>query len=109
MPLSLTSSAGKKAAGSSHNERQNMNCRSRINTTMSANDLLLNYHDAVIYRSDLALLDSQTDWLNDACINFQMTRLRQAATTTQEKVTDPNRQGKGTDVVEILEDLFLDP
>lgn len=30
---------------------------------------LLNYHDAVVRASDLALLDSPTAWLNDACIN----------------------------------------
>lgn len=33
-------------------------------------DLVLNYNDAVIYGSDLALVQSRTAWLNDACINF---------------------------------------
>lgn len=37
---------------------------------------LLNYHDAVVRASDLALLDSPTAWLNDACINFRLTRLQ---------------------------------
>lgn len=33
-------------------------------------DIVLNYNDAVIYGSDLALVQSRTAWLNDACINF---------------------------------------
>ena len=33
-------------------------------------DLVLNYNDAVIYGSDLALVQSKTAWLNDACVNF---------------------------------------
>lgn len=41
------------------------------------NRLLLNYHDAVLYESDLALLELPTAWLNDACMNFAMTRLGQ--------------------------------
>ena len=44
---------------------------------MSSNPLLLNYHDACVYKSDLRLVESPTEWLNDACINFQMTRLQQ--------------------------------
>lgn len=39
--------------------------------------MLVNYCDAVIYPSDLALLDSPTAWLNDAIIHFQLTRLEQ--------------------------------
>eukprot|EP00978_Attheya_sp_CCMP212_P028511 scaffold98579_cov54-Attheya_sp.AAC.3 len=46
----------------------------------SGENLVLNYHDAVVYQSDLELLDSNTAWLNDACINFQMTRLQQRHT-----------------------------
>ena len=42
-----------------------------------SNPLLLNYHDACVYKSDLRLVESPTEWLNDACINFQMTRLQQ--------------------------------
>jgi len=77
---------------------------------------LLNYHDAVIYPSDLALLDSRTAWLNDACIHFQMTRLQQRHLKhrQQEKGGDlaDNGNGDGDDGgtgVEHLEDLFLDP
>lgn len=33
-------------------------------------DLVLNFFDAVMYGSDLALLRSRTGWLNDSCINF---------------------------------------
>ena len=39
--------------------------------------LLLDYHDACIYNTDLALLENNKAWLNDACINFQMTRQQQ--------------------------------
>lgn len=35
-----------------------------------AQQLILSYHDALIYKSDLALLLSPSAWLNDACINF---------------------------------------
>lgn len=38
---------------------------------------LFNYHDADIYSSDLAILDSPTAWLNDAVLHFQLTRLEQ--------------------------------
>jgi len=38
------------------------------------NPLIVNYHDACIYQSDLHLL-MNNEWLNDACINFEMTRL----------------------------------
>jgi sentrin-specific protease 8 len=51
------------------------------------NRLLLNYHDAVLYESDLALLESPTAWLNDACMNFAMTRLGQKF--SQQVVLDP--------------------
>lgn len=42
---------------------------------MSSDTLVLDYQNACVYRSDLALLESNTAWLNDACIHFQMTRL----------------------------------
>ena len=37
--------------------------------------LLLNYNDACIYQSDLQLVQSKTQWLNDACIHYHMKRL----------------------------------
>ena len=58
--------------------------------------LLLNYHDALIYESDLSILDSPTAWLNDACINFQFTRLQ------HRQQGDGASDGRETD-------LFLDP
>lgn len=83
------------------------------NKTMSADDLLVNYHDAVIYPSDLALLDSPTDWLNDACINFHMRRLQHTQDETRdagkEGGRDPKRQKKGIEGIDQFEDLFLDP
>jgi hypothetical protein len=41
------------------------------------NELVVNYNDAVIYGKDLAWLESNTAWLNDACIHYQLTRLQQ--------------------------------
>ena len=37
--------------------------------------LIVNYHDAAVYQSDLNLLLGRSKWLNDACINFGMTHL----------------------------------
>jgi hypothetical protein len=71
--------------------------------------LLINYHDAVIYPSDLALLDSTTDWLNDACINFHMRHLEHTQDERRDDArgggggsSDMRKQNRGTD-------LFLDP
>lgn len=47
-----------------------------INMNLAEDKLLLNYNDACIYSSDLSLLENSSSWLNDACINFQMTRLQ---------------------------------
>lgn len=67
-------------------------------TAMECSDeLLFNYHDAVIYQSDLSLLDSPTAWLNDACINFYLTRLQHRR----------REDGSGNSVDR--NDLFLDP
>lgn len=41
----------------------------------SSNDLVLNYHDAILYESDLRLLESPTSWWNDACLHFALTYL----------------------------------
>jgi sentrin-specific protease 8 len=40
-------------------------------------DLIISYHDAVIYGSDLKLLEQRTQWLNDSCIHFYFTWLTQ--------------------------------
>ena len=64
------------------------------------NPLLLNYHDACIYKSDLCLVETPTEWLNDACINFQMTRLQQKHNATTRRA---NEGGDGGPL------LFLDP
>ena len=69
-------------------------------------DHLLNYHDAIIYPSDLALLDSPSDWLNDAVINFQMTRLHERRKSGSKK---RHRDDGEVVVNQVVEDLFLDP
>lgn len=64
----------------------------------------------------MALLDSPTDWLNDAVINFQMTRLQypqnecRADGDEKDSRIGQKRQMNGEDDdVDKLEDLFLDP
>jgi hypothetical protein len=70
--------------------------------TTTNHHLLLNYHDAVIYPSDLEILDSPTAWLNDAIIHFQLTRLQHRQTTELE-----NREDGSTSTSS--ENLFIDP
>lgn len=75
---------------------------------------LLNYQDVIIYPSDLALLDSSTAWLNDACINFQMTRLqeRKKDSRAEKRVKEVKSAAEETvDVggIDQLDDLFIDP
>jgi len=41
------------------------------------NELLINYHDAVIYGWELKLIERRTEWLNDSCIHFFFTHLQQ--------------------------------
>ena len=41
------------------------------------NELLINYHDAVIYGWELKLIERRTEWLNDSCIHFYFTHLQQ--------------------------------
>lgn len=48
-----------------------------IMTSFHSKKLILNYHDAVLYESDKAILESPTAWLNDACIHFYLTILQQ--------------------------------
>jgi Ulp1 family protease len=78
-------------------------------SVVSADRLLVNYNDAVIYASDLAILDSSTAWLNDACINFQLTRLQQQQQQQRERcdVSIVNNKQDGSTVEEQY--LFLDP
>lgn len=41
---------------------------------MSEDSIVINFHDAVLYQSDLKLL-CDGNWLNDSCINYGITRL----------------------------------
>ena len=81
---------------------------------------LLNYHDVVVYPSDLALLESPTAWLNDTCIHFQLTRLQRTphgSQSTRDAVerwrkrqdTGVTGDGDGDDHVNPLGDLYVDP
>lgn len=75
-----------------------------MSSSLSAHRLLINYNDAVIYASDLAILNSPTAWLNDACINFQLTRLQQQH---RPRVCHVYNEQDGNAVEEQF--LFLDP
>lgn len=44
---------------------------------MTSPRLCLNYHDAVLYSTDIDILRSTNSWLNDSCIHYQMTRYQQ--------------------------------
>jgi len=88
-----------------------MPCR-QIHPITMANNHLLSYHDAIVYPSDIALLYSKSEWLNDNVINFQMTRLQQ--TQKRDALPRANDDQRGhkrqrEDSIEQLEDLFLDP
>lgn len=50
------------------------------------NELVVNYNDAVIYGKDLGLLESNTAWLNDACIHYQLARLQQTHDPTAKSI-----------------------
>lgn len=53
------------------------------------NRLLLNYNDAVMYESDLQLLECPTAWLNDACMHFGMRRLYEESKDKDVAFMDP--------------------
>ena len=90
---------------------------------MSGHDLILNYNDAVLYRSDLRILRSPSAWLNDACVNFRLTRIydlrerqwRAAASSASSAaagcggVEDRSGSLGGSAVEERSVPLFLDP
>jgi sentrin-specific protease 8 len=58
--------------------------------TYRFDELIVNFHDAVIYGSDLTLVQSRKEWLNDACINFFFAVLRQADSTDNIVFMDPS-------------------
>lgn len=54
-------------------------------------EIVLNFNDAVIHGSDLALLQSRTAWLNDACINFFLEWFKsQAVAPSKTRFMDPS-------------------
>jgi len=53
------------------------------------NPMILSYNGTCcIYQSDLRLLESDAEWLNDSCINFQMIRLSETMVTASKKERD---------------------
>jgi len=63
--------------------------------TSFKNEFILNYNDACIYKSDLRLFESRKEWLNDACINYQMTRIAKTLTEKNEtQIQNNSKEGK---------------
>lgn len=83
---------------------------SSSSSATTTDSLLVNYNDAVIYSSDLFILDSSTAWLNDACINFQLTRLQHQQREERNVVCVYNEQQQQYDGITVQQQyLFLDP
>jgi Ulp1 family protease len=81
--------------------------------TFKDSDLIINYHDAVIYGSDLKLLKNRTEWLNDSCIHFFFVLLQQHQ-REQEQEREREREQKEKEKKEGKEVssssfLFMDP
>lgn len=73
----------------------------RLHTDSFGDDeIVINYHDAVIYGSDLKLFEQRSAWLNDACIHFVFTWLQQKRCQREEGAAASTAE---TDTV------FLDP
>ena len=68
--------------------------------TFKDSDLIINYHDAVIYGSDLKLLKNRTEWLNDSCIHFFFVLL-------QQRQREQERERKQKETASSF--LFMDP
>lgn len=75
------------------------------------NSLLLNYHDACIYESDVSLLESKSEWLNDACIHFQIKRIEQQrmVATTSSTSYIPSKKESLMKRISNIGMKFLDP
>lgn len=75
------------------------------NYHFAPDEFVVNYHDACIYGRDLALLDSPTEWLNDACIHFAFTELQVAHDqATAPPPHDNNNNNQPSSMI-----LFFDP
>jgi hypothetical protein len=72
------------------------------------NNLLLNYHDACIYDSDIKLLECHTEWLNDACINYQLKCLEEK-TKRSRHVDNDNAGANSSPCMDISNIEFIDP
>ena len=55
------------------------------------NEQILNFNDALIYGSDLKLVQSRTEWLNDACIHFYLNVLQNRLQQQQSPNSDNNQ------------------
>ena len=57
-------------------------------------ELIINYHDAVIYGSDLKHIETRTDWLNDSCIHFFFAHLQQQQQQQQQQQAQQHSQSQ---------------
>jgi Ulp1 family protease len=55
----------------------------------NSDELIVNYHDACVYESDLALLESPHEWLNASCLAFYFTYLQQQSNNNNIQLLDP--------------------
>ena len=60
-----------------------------VSSKRDENHLILNFHDAILYESDLELLESPIAWLNDSIILFGLKSLEQRHTTASIQFMDP--------------------
>ena len=99
----MSSTKDQKGKGENNNVSQQL-------PTMT-DPLLLNYHDACVYKSDLQLIVSPKEWLNDSCINFQMTRLQQQQQQQQQQKYKRECDGDQikNDTNHSTNHLYLDP
>ncbi|KAL3905652.1 MAG: hypothetical protein SGILL_009593 [Bacillariaceae sp.] len=85
----------------------------RVQYTYADDEIVTNYHDAVITGSDLNLLERRAEWLNGACLHFYFTLL---ARNQKEKMDQAENEGtlEGLAAVKpttnvASKDYFIDP
>jgi hypothetical protein len=78
-------------------------------STFKDSDLIINYHDAVIYGSDLKLLKNRTEWLNDSCIHFFFALLQQRQREQEREQKEKEKEKKEGKDTSPSSFLFMDP
>eukprot|EP00980_Cylindrotheca_fusiformis_P002137 scaffold481_cov208-Cylindrotheca_fusiformis.AAC.3 len=73
-----------------NNNDNNDDDNSHSQMTFDDDELVVNYHDAVVYGSDLKLVQCPTAWLNDSCIHFYMNVLQHEDNDSNFLFMDPS-------------------